>query len=139
MRKRLLDSVVDYLYRRSQHAVNAEERDAYTYALAILGAVRRCDPDPLTSAAYEAFGSTFKLYLKRRAERQWRQHQEYVRCIPDYDPEEARRAQVVETMEVGGQQTGPGRMHTLSPKAVVAVEKSVRGLPRAPKKALGAG
>lgn len=91
VRKRLLDSVTDYLYSRAQKVHTAEERDAFTLALAIMEAVRHDAPQPFEAACYRAFGSSLKVYLKRRAEKQWLQHQGLVSCIPDYDPKADKR------------------------------------------------
>jgi hypothetical protein len=91
VRKRLLDSISDYLYSRSQKVQTAEERDGFTLALAIMDAVRHDQPEPFESACYRAFGSSLTVYLKRRADRQWHQHQELVECIPDYDPQADKR------------------------------------------------
>jgi hypothetical protein len=80
--KKLLDSVSDYLYGEAQGARNAFERDSYTLALRLLVAVRRGDPSPLVSASYAAFGSSFPIYVQRRADRQWLAHQELIRSLP---------------------------------------------------------
>lgn len=82
----LLDSVQDYIYGEGQKVRTSEERDAFTLALAICGACRRGETDPVASAAYKAFGSTLDRYLKYRSQKQWLQHQGLLRCIPDYDP-----------------------------------------------------
>lgn len=76
VRKRLLDSISDYLYSRAQKVATAEERDAFTLALAIMEAVRHDVERPFEAACYRAFGSTLKVYLKRRAQWQWARHQE---------------------------------------------------------------
>jgi hypothetical protein len=132
VRKRLLDSITDYLYSRAQKVRSAEERDSFTLALALMGAVRRLDPDPFQSACYSAFGSSLEVYLKRRAKAQWAQHQELVACIPDYDPQEARNAQVVQTGKVRGRQARPGRVHQMPAPAQPAVQKPLRSMSRAP-------
>ena len=90
VRKRLLDSISDYLYYRAQKAETAEDRDAFTLALAIIGAVRREDSHPFESACYEAFGSTLEKYRQRRAEWQWARHAELMACVPDFDPAEGK-------------------------------------------------
>ena len=147
VRKRLLDSIVGYLYRRSQRAANAEERDSFTLALAIMSAVRRLEPKPFESACYQAFGSSLKVYLKRRAECQWHQHQELVRCIPDYDSqadkrlnpaqaenrlEETAHADVVEAGEIRRIEARPGRVHQMPSKAQPSIEKPLREVPPRP-------
>jgi hypothetical protein len=141
VRKRLLDRISEYLYSRAQKVETAEQRDAFTLALAIIGAVRHDEPQPFEAACYRAFGSTLKVYLKRRAERQWRQHQEYVQCIPDFDPhgqyssimepnrQEARDAQVVPPVEIRGSEARPGRVHQMPQPAQPAVQKPLRSVP----------
>jgi hypothetical protein len=129
VRKRLLDRISEYLYSRAQKVETAEQRDAFTLALAILWAVRHDEPQPFEAACYRAFGSTLTVYLKRRAERQWRQHQEYVKCIPDFDPQEARDAQVVPPVEIRGSETRPGRVYEMPQPAQSAVQKSLRSVP----------
>jgi hypothetical protein len=70
MGRRLLASVTDYLWHEAQECRTAFERDAFSLALAICGAVRRGDRDPVTSAAYACFGNSLPVYLRRRAERE---------------------------------------------------------------------
>lgn len=130
VRKRLLDSISNYLYSRAQKVHTAEERDAFTLALAIIGAVRHDSPNPFEEACYRAFGSTLKVYLKRRAERQWIQHQEYVACIPDYDPQEALHAQVVQAGEVRGFPPQRGDVHEMPKPTQPPVQKPLRSVPR---------
>lgn len=175
MRKKLLDRISEYLYRQGQRlARTAEEQDGYTLALAIIGAVRHDEPRPFEAACYRAFGSSLERYRQRRAERQWIQHQEFVKLIPDYDPEadkrldpiqaenrlgnhgqgnyhgqdssmvepyrqEAPDANVVQAGEIRGHQESSGRVHQMPSKAQPAVQKPLRSMPRAPKKAVGAG
>ena len=129
VRKRLLDSISDYLYSRAQKVHTAEERDAFTLALAIMHAVRHDEPHPFETACYRAFGSSLKVYLKRRAQEQWVRHQELVACIPDYDPQEARHAQVIPSDEVRGREAGPGRVYEMPQPTQPTVQKSVRSLP----------
>jgi hypothetical protein len=134
VRKRLLDSIVMYLYSRGQKARTAEERDGFTLALALMSAVRRGDSNPLASASFHAFGSTFERYLERRAEQQWRYHSEYVKLIPDYDPQEARRANVVEAAQMGRQTAGRGTLHTMPESPKPAQRKSLRAVSGTPEK-----
>lgn len=130
VRKCLLDSIVMYLYSRGQKATSPEDRDSFTLALAILGAARRDEPDPFTSASYAAFGMPFNRYLKRRAEAQRILHQELVACIPDYDPTEGRHANVVKTSGERGPETQSGRVYEMPRSAEPAERKPVRPLPR---------
>lgn len=69
MGKRLLADVVDYLYGEAGFAQTVTERDAFSLALAICGAVRREEINPLNAAAYRCFGSPLPVYLERRAQR----------------------------------------------------------------------
>lgn len=64
----VLASAVDYLYGEAQHAHDVAERDAYSLALAVCGAARRGEPDPLVAASYACFGSSLPRYLKHRDE-----------------------------------------------------------------------
>lgn len=83
----ILNSALDYLYIEAQAARNAFERDAFSLALALIGAVKRGEHRPVDAASYQAFGGSLEKYRQRRAESEWRKHQDYLRSIPDYDPE----------------------------------------------------
>lgn len=91
MARELLNSILDYVYGEAQGAATATERDGYTLALALIGAVRRSSPNPFLEACYYAFGCTLERHLTRREERRRFYHEEFLRAIPDYDPTEARR------------------------------------------------
>lgn len=103
---------MDYLYSRAQKCATAEERDGFTLALALLGAVRRSEPDPFTAASYDAFGSSLPVYRKRRAEQQWRQH-----------------AELVQTIEVGRREADARRVHTMQPATRSAKQEPVPPVP----------
>ena len=68
--KRLLAGVTDYLYAEGQQARDAVERDAYSLALAICGAVRRGALYPYKEACYMTFGCSMEKHITRR--NQWR-------------------------------------------------------------------
>jgi hypothetical protein len=137
----ILASVTDYLYREAQECRTTEERDAFSLALAICGAVRRGDTNPLISAGYSAFGSTLERHLKRRSHRQWLQHQELLRCIPDYDArvnivprqqqiDGASNANVEQASEVRRQETRVGNLYEMPPLQKRPQQKPVREVPR---------
>lgn len=125
----VLNSVTDYLYREAQECRTLQEKDAFTLALALCAAVRRSDPFPLASASYAAFGSTLERYLKRRSHQEWLQHQELLRCIPDYDPE-MDHANVEQKSEERGQQARPRNLYEMPQPKKPAQPQPVPGLPR---------
>lgn len=134
VRKRLLDSIVTYVYRRGQHARTAEERDAFSLALALLGAVRRLEPRPFEAACYQVFGSSLEKYRQRRAEQQWRQHQELMACLT-----EVAHAPVVTATEVRRPETGTGNLYAMPPATRSLQQKPLRAVPKKAKKAVEVG
>jgi hypothetical protein len=66
--RRLLNSILSYVYDEAQQAATAFERDGYTLALAVIGAVRSDSKNPFTEACYLAFGSSWERYIERRNE-----------------------------------------------------------------------
>jgi hypothetical protein len=140
----VLNSVTDYLYREAQECRTSEERDSFSLALAICGAVRRGEPNPVSSAAYTAFGSTLDKYVKRRAHKTWLQHQELLRCVPDYDPcvvnsrtgellttnREASNANVEQKSEVRRQEARVGNLYEMPSKKKPSQPQPVRRMPR---------
>jgi hypothetical protein len=138
----LLNSVTDYLYREAQECRTSEEKDAFTLALAVCAAVRRGDPSPLSSASYAAFGSTLERHLKRRSHRQWLQHQELLRCIPDYDANhgqdnyhgqdyvEVSNANVEQASEVRRPEARVGNLYEMPSKKKPEQPQPVRRMPR---------
>jgi hypothetical protein len=118
-----LGRVVDYLYSVGQRlAKTAEERDAFTLALALLGAVRRGEPEPLMAASYAAFGSSLPVYYARRAEAQWRQNAELVQASRPRRQEPSKR-----------------QVYALSPASITAQQKPVHAMPRKAKATHAAG
>lgn len=120
MAKKLLDSVSDYLYGEAREPGNAFERDSYTLALGLLAAVRQGDPSPLVSASYAAFGSSFPIYVQRRADRQWLAHQELIRSLPQ-EEESGHKLLVMASSRVS--RTDPTATGEANPPAPPARER----------------
>ena len=68
--KQLLDSILNYVYGEAQSAADTFERDAYSLALAVIGAARRESKNPFTEACFSVFGCRIEKHIERRNE--WR-------------------------------------------------------------------
>ena len=115
--KRLLDNASDYLYGEAQGSGNAFERDGFTLALRLLAAVRRGEPDPFLYASYAAFGSSFPIYVQRRADRQWLAHQELIRSLPQEEKHGHKLLIMASSRVTGTNSTATGEANPPAPPA----------------------
>jgi hypothetical protein len=105
---KLLNSITDYLYWRSQQCHTIDEADPLKLALAICGAVRKGSPHPLTEASYEVFGRPLAAHWQHRMKEQFQQAQDLRRCInecPDVD----------KTVQVGAEAQRNGAVYQMQP------------------------
>lgn len=106
-----LDGAIDYTYRvgvsldKTRAAVEAR-----TLALRLLGLAKRGEAN-LDLATMLCFGLYHKEYLRRTAEREQFMNAELLRCIPDYDPEEARHAAMGKASRVRRSKSFSGSLH----------------------------
>jgi hypothetical protein len=115
--KKLLDNASDYLYGEAQGSGNAFERDGFTLALRLLAAVRRGEPDPFLYASYAAFGSSFPIYVQRRADRQWLAHQELIRSLPQEEKHGHKLLIMASSRVTGTNSTATGEANPPAPPA----------------------
>jgi hypothetical protein len=106
-----LDGAIEYTYHvglQLDHDRAAVE--ARTLALRLLGMAKRGEAN-LDAACILSFGLCHSQYLKRTAERVQFLNNELERCIPDYDPAEARHAAMEKAGRVRRSKSFSGSLH----------------------------
>jgi hypothetical protein len=127
--KAFLNRVMQRVYQAAQDAGSREEHELFSLSLRLLGEVRKGTEDPWTVACYAAFGCSFEKWKVRSLERQSMLAWELARCVPDYDPEAAKHAQMVQAGEMRRPETGTGNLYAMPTEARPAKQKSVQPVP----------
>ena len=84
--RRKLENVIGYLYT-SLDPRGGEEHELKRIVLRMLSLAKQgMKPSLDLASAYSGLGKSFNHWRDMTAERRWRQAQELMRCIPDYDP-----------------------------------------------------
>ncbi len=110
-RAAILDRVIGHLYYRAQCAHDRAEHELWEITLRLVGIARRGDEPTLDQASYYAVGRNFEGWRRGTAERLAMMACELAACIPDYDPQEARHARLVEKSPVRGSEPFTGNLY----------------------------
>jgi hypothetical protein len=98
---RVLNDAIDYLYSFREDCRSRDQFEDLSISLRLLGLARarrglfRCFPAAFMwpAAVVLATGCSPKRYIEERRKRAEFMADQLMRCTPDYDPAEARRAQ----------------------------------------------
>lgn len=130
--RRLIDRVIARVYAAAQAARSQEDYQLGTITLRLLGQVRRDGVGNLDAASREAFGFSFARFSQRNLERQSMMAWELSRCVPDFDPQEAAHARMVQASQERGSETRSGRMYPMPEQARPTIKEP---LPKVSRKA----
>ena len=105
-----LDRIISYLHRQAQDAGSQEEYELASVILRFLGEIKRGTPvpDAWPWAWSMAVGLSEEKYRLATAERRAFTQHELDKCIPDYDPREARSVRQIQQAFRSGQSANGG-------------------------------
>jgi hypothetical protein len=126
----LLDRVIARVYEAGQRARSQEEHQLTTITLRLLSLLRRGELASLDLACFAVFGFSFAKFREKSLARQALMSWELSRCVPDFDPQEAARAHVVQASEERRSQETTRRVLPMPSRPKPSQPKPMRAVPR---------
>lgn len=132
----ILDRIIGHLYFRAQKAESRTEHELWSITLRLVSIAKRDEPS-LDQASFLSVGRSFEGWRKGTEERAAMMAQELAMLVPDYDPQEARRAKLEQAGEVRRPEPFSGNLYAMPQEERPQESQPVRKVPRKAEKAVG--